>query len=48
MMTAAERDGELVADFEADGSGLSKAQMMRIAGLAPAEQARLRCHEHCK
>ncbi len=41
MMTAAEGDGELVADLEADGSGLRKAQVMRIARLPPADEARL-------
>ena len=41
MMTAAERDGEFVADFEAEGSRLSKAQMMRIGWLPAADQARL-------
>ena len=35
MMTAAERDGELVADFETERSGLGKAQVMRIARLRP-------------
>jgi hypothetical protein len=39
MMTAAERYGELVADFKTQGSGLGKAQMMRIGWLAPADQA---------
>ena len=41
MMTAAERDGELVADFETEGSGLRKPQMMRIGWLSAADQAGL-------
>ena len=41
VMTAAERHGELVADLEADGSGLGKPQMMWIAWLPPADEARL-------
>ena len=45
MMTAAERDGELVADFETERPGLRKAQMMRIGRLPAADQARLRGHE---
>ena len=36
VMTATERDGELIADFKADGSGLRKAQMMRVGRLPPA------------
>jgi hypothetical protein len=30
MMPAAERHGELVTDFEADGPGLGNAQMVRV------------------
>ena len=41
VMAAAERDGELVADFEADGSGLCKAQVMRVGGLPSADEAGL-------
>ena len=41
MMTAAERNGELVADFKADGSGLGKPQVMRIARLPAADETRL-------
>ena len=41
MMTAAERDGELVADFETEGSGLRKPQVMRIGWLPAADQAGL-------
>ena len=37
IMTATERNGELVADFETQSSGLSKAQMMRIIP-SPADQ----------
>jgi hypothetical protein len=36
MMTAAERDGELIADFETQRSGLGKAQVMRIRRLSPS------------
>ena len=39
MMVAAEGYGELIADFQAQGPGLGKAQMMRIGLLAPADQA---------
>ena len=42
MMTAAEGDGELVADFETEGSGLRKPQVMRIGRLPAADQAGLR------
>ena len=41
MMAAAERHGELVADFEAKGSGLGKAQVMRIGRLPAADQTGL-------
>ena len=41
MMTSAERDGELIADFETQGSGLRKPQVMRIARLPAADQAGL-------
>jgi hypothetical protein len=41
MMPAAERDGELVAHFETERSGLGKPQMMWIGGLPTADQARL-------
>ena len=41
VMAAAERNGELVADFEADGSGLGKAQMMRVGWLPAADEAGL-------
>src|ERR1019366_6739262 len=45
MMTAAERHGELVADFETERSGLGKPQMMRIGRLTAANEAGLRGHE---
>ena len=41
MMAAAKRHGELVADFETDGAGLGKPQMMRIGRLPAADQAGL-------
>ena len=40
-MTAAERHGELIADFEAQGSGLGKPQVMRIGRLPAADEAGL-------
>ena len=39
MVAAAERYGELIADFETQGPGLGKPQVMRIGRLAPANQA---------
>src|SRR5262245_11532674 len=41
MMPTAERHSELIADFKTDRPRLSKAQMMRIGGLASTDQARL-------
>ena len=41
MMAAAERHGELIADFEAQGSGLGKPQVMRIGRLPAADEAGL-------
>ena len=41
VMPAAERDGELVADLEAQGSGLGKPQVMRIGRLPAADEAGL-------
>ena len=41
MVTTAERHGELITDFETEGSGLGKAQVMRIRRLTTADQARL-------
>ncbi len=40
VMATAERDRELIADFESDCAGLGKAQMMRIGGLSAANDAR--------
>lgn len=45
VMAATERDSELVADFQPNGSGLGKAKVVRIAGLAPADRTRLGCHK---
>ena len=41
MMAAAEWYGELIADFEAQGSGLRKPQVMRIGRLPAADEAGL-------
>jgi hypothetical protein len=41
MMTATQRHGEFVADFETQGYGLSKAQVMRIARLPATDEAGL-------
>ena len=41
VMTTAERDSEFVADFKADGSRLSKPQVMRVGRLPAADEARL-------
>ena len=41
MVSAAQRDRELVADFASEGPTLRKAQMMGIARLTPADQAGL-------
>jgi hypothetical protein len=41
MMSTAERDGELIADFEAQGSRLGKPQVMRIGRLPAADEAGL-------
>jgi len=41
MMAPAERDRELVTDFEIERSGLGKAQVMRIRWLAAANKAGL-------
>jgi hypothetical protein len=45
MMETAERNGELVADFAAQGTGLSGAEMMGICGLPAAHDAGLRGYE---
>jgi hypothetical protein len=42
MMSTAERDGELIADLEAQGSGLGKPQVMRIGRLPAADETGLR------
>ena len=41
MMPAAERNGELIADFKTQGSGLGKPQVMRIRRLPAADKAGL-------
>jgi len=41
MMTTAEWDSELVTDFETQGSGLRKAEVMRVARLSAADEAGL-------
>jgi len=41
VMTSTEGDGELIADFKADGSWLGKPQMMWIGRLPTADEARL-------
>ena len=41
VMAAAERYGELVADFEAQGARLRKPEMMRVARLSSADETRL-------
>jgi hypothetical protein len=41
VMSAAERDGELVADLDPQGAWLCEAQVMRVAWMAPAYKARL-------
>jgi hypothetical protein len=41
MMTPAERHGEFVADFETQGSGLGKPQVMRIGRLPAADETGL-------
>ena len=41
VVPAAERNRELIADLEADCPGLGKPQVMRIARLPAADQARL-------
>ena len=45
VMAAAERHGELVADFETQGSGLRKTQVMRIGRLTSADKTGLRSDE---
>ncbi len=43
VMSSTHRDRELIAHLPAEGATLRKAQMMRISGLASADQARLLC-----
>ena len=45
VMSAAQRDRELVADLEAEGAGLCEANVMGVARRAPAHEARLQAHE---
>jgi hypothetical protein len=45
VMVATEGDGELVADFETQSSGLGKAQVMRIRWLTAADETRLGRHK---
>ena len=45
MMTATERNGELVTDLESDRTRLCKAQMVGIGWLPPADKTRLGGHE---
>jgi hypothetical protein len=45
MMATAKGYGELIADFETQRSGLGKTQVVRIARLPAADEARLRGHE---
>jgi hypothetical protein len=42
MMSAAQRDGELVAHLAAERAGLGKSQMVGVRGLSAANQARVR------
>jgi hypothetical protein len=42
VVKTAERNGELVADLAAEGELLGKAQVVRLGGLTPADQARSR------
>ena len=44
MVSAAERDGELIADFATECPPLREPQMVGIRGLAAADQARLLGH----
>jgi len=45
MVATAERHCELITDFQANGFRLREPEMMRIARLAPADEARLNCNE---
>jgi hypothetical protein len=41
VVTPAERDGELVADFSSKRAALGKAEVVSVAGVPAADQARL-------
>src|SRR6516162_9902037 len=41
MMTPAERNGELIAHLQPDGSGLGEAQVMRVGRLTAADETGL-------
>ena len=45
MMRAAKRDGEFIADLLPKAARLRKAQMVRVAGLAAADEAGLFGHK---
>ena len=45
MMRATQRHRELVADLEAEPAGLCEPQMVRVAGLAAADEAGLFGHK---
>jgi hypothetical protein len=45
MVDTAKRDGELVAHPAAESMRLSKAEMVSLAGMTPAREARLRLYE---
>jgi hypothetical protein len=45
MMGATERNREFIADPPTQGLGLHESEVMGVARLPPAKQARLRCHE---
>jgi hypothetical protein len=45
VMAAAERYGEFITHFRADGARLRKAQVMWIRQLSPADKARLRSNK---
>jgi hypothetical protein len=50
VVQAAERNGELVADLASKGELLGEAHVVRLARLAPANQARSGCdvlRQHC-
>ena len=45
VMETAQRNRKLIADLPTESAGLSKAEMMGIAGLSPANNAGLRRHK---